>query len=114
MTHYLQLGFDLDLYYDEDFPMLYWYLDYLFGVQYQNQMYVKQLEIDIHQLQKAGRILPILNNLSSGKKKKTQKKNKPNKKVKNAVPGVEQHLVEANIALCRGIFRVSYCFGFNI
>jgi len=98
MVHYLRLGFELDLYHPEEFPAIYWYLDYLFGILFQNQMFVKQLEMDNQQLLK-----------KSGKKKKQKKGPKATaKKMKKANPGFQQFVIEANIAMCRGLFRFMF------
>lgn len=46
MVSFLQLGFELEIYHESEYGYLFWYLDYLFGVQFHNRKYMKTLISD--------------------------------------------------------------------
>jgi len=41
LRQYLQLGFELELYQHSEYPMIYWYLDYLLGMQIRTQIQMR-------------------------------------------------------------------------
>jgi hypothetical protein len=110
MVQYLVLGFQLELYSTDEYPMIFWYLDYIFGIAHQNTNYISHMkELEIAKGY-------TTNSSKGGGKKKTGKSGKPKPNKKKSVPPPPtpyQIYLEAQHNLVRGMSRMLYgvkCF----
>jgi len=91
MIYHLRLGFQLELYASHEFPMIYWYIDYLRGMENQNLTYRSQMEAP--------------KSSKTQKKKSKAKKPQPQNPTTNAV---EHLIMNAQSSMTRAIFRLIF------
>lgn len=99
MIYFLKLGFELDLYSVYEYPVVFWYLDYLYSrwsaVKSANMRFTYSQKLKQYQLASA--------KARGNARGKQTKKPKP---VEPPQPTAEHTFIEAQVSLCRGITRV--------
>ena len=101
MTHFIKLGFELELYSEFECPIVLWYLEFLCGrwsvVKASNMQFLFNQKVKSAQAAKAAA-------KNGGKKKKNVKKVK---NIEPPAPTIEHTIIEAHQSLSRAIVRVS-------
>ena len=107
MVLFIKLGFELELYNSHEYPVVFWYLDFLFG----RWGIIKTSNMEFLYKKKLNDALKANASRQRGKKAKKPKNIK--KSIPPPTPSYEHILIEAQQSLCRALARVSYILFFH-
>ncbi|EKX36279.1 hypothetical protein GUITHDRAFT_145852 [Guillardia theta CCMP2712] len=106
VVRYFELGFQLRLYAGFEHSMLYWYMDYLLGVRINCQPSIFFPKSRQHQLEESRGVAEKGGKGASKKKDKSKGHGGKTGGAKKSEPSMEQLMLEAKQAMCRGVFRL--------
>ena len=105
MIYFVQIGLYLELYSEHEYPVVYWYLDYLYG----RWSVIKNAKMNFLHQKKKKEIEEAKAAARLSKRKKNGKKIKKPKKLESQPTPTPAHiLLEGYQAMCRGLTRVRF------